>query len=160
MLNTPGPSASLGSGQSHPCAPSENGPRGLQRAHMRLRQYLAPPPPTEADEGGPGRLLWSNCWSPAAGDVIGVHEADAKRRQKYERGNTWVAPKGATPMFTDFPVFLVPPTSPSSRLWRSDRLPQEGDQNTEYSWLSPFYGLVKALFIRIFLHIFWIWKVS
>ena len=42
--------------------------------------------------------------------------------QKDKNRNTRVAPKGATPVFLNFPEFLVFLTFHSSGFWRSDRL--------------------------------------
>ena len=39
-------------------------------------------------------------------------ESRAEPRQKDESGNTRVAPKGATPVFPSFPVFIVPQLDP------------------------------------------------
>ena len=45
-----------------------------------------------------------------------------------ESENSRVVPKGATPMFPSFPIFLGLPIRPSSGFQWSDRLPSEGAQ--------------------------------
>ena len=66
----------------------------------------------------------------------------AEPRQKDEIGNTQVAPKGATPVFPAFPVFLVPPLSPLPGFDGLTIFRKRGNKNTGYAWLSPCYILV------------------
>ena len=67
----------------------------------------------------------------------------AKPRQKDESGNIWVAPKGATPMFPDFPIFLNPWIDPRPVFDDMTVFHQRGTKNIGYAWLGPCYGLVK-----------------
>ena len=88
----------------------------------------------------------------AEGGVTGFHNADAwvdpnfasraDPRQNDKSGNTQVAPKGATPMFPTFPVFLVPRIDPLLVLDVLTVFSQRGTKNTDYTCLSPCYGLV------------------
>ena len=58
-------------------------------------------------------------------------------RRKDEGGKFRVASKDATPVFLDFPVFLVPRLSPLMGLDVLIVLRQRGTKNTGYAWLSP-----------------------
>ena len=61
----------------------------------------------------------------------------AELRQKDESGNTQVVPKGATPVFPSFPVFLVPQISSLPGFDGLTVFRQRGTKNTGYAWLSP-----------------------
>ena len=81
------------------------------------------------------------------GGVTGVHKSDAwvdtdfairaKARRKYNSGNTQVVPKGATPMFPTFPIFLVPRLDPLPVFDSLTIFHHRGTKNTGYAWLSP-----------------------
>ena len=70
-------------------------------------------------ESPPGSTRLMPGWNPIYRDEL---------RWKNESGNTWVAPKGDTPVFPDFSIFLVSLTFPSSVFWLSDHLLSEVDQ--------------------------------
>ena len=118
MSGSPVPSASPGSGPSHPQELSGNVPRGLWRAQLGSRRSPEPLPPTEAAAGGwgqvdyvspmgefrplaalPGSMMLMPGWNP-------ILRSNPSRKD--EIGNTRVAPKGATPVFLAFPIFLFP----------------------------------------------------
>ena len=63
-------------------------------------------------------------------------------KKKEESGNTRVAPKGATPMFPTFPVFLVPQLNTIPVLGGLIVFCPKGTINTGYALLSPCYSLV------------------
>ena len=61
----------------------------------------------------------------------------SKPRRKDESVNTRVSPKGATPVFLPFPVFLVPRLDPIPVFDGLAVFSQRGTKNTGYTWLSP-----------------------
>ena len=63
-------------------------------------------------------------------------------RQKDKSGNTQVAPISATPVFPDFPVFLVSRISPPPGFDGLNVFRQRGTKNIGYAWLSLCYGVV------------------
>ena len=58
-------------------------------------------------------------------------------RLKNKNGNTLVAPKGATPVFLHFPVFLVPQLDPLPVFDGLAVFRQRRTKNTDYAWISP-----------------------
>ena len=66
----------------------------------------------------------------------------AETRQKDESGNTRVAPKGATPGFPAFPVFLVPLLSPLPGFDCVTVFCQRRTKNRGCAWFIPCYSLV------------------
>ena len=62
--------------------------------------------------------------------------------RKDESGSPGVAPKGATPMFLSFPVFLGLPTWTSYGFQGSDHIPSEVTQKYRLCLAQPSYGLV------------------
>ena len=66
----------------------------------------------------------------------------AEPRQKDEIGNTWVVPKGATPVFPAFPVFLIPRLDPLPVFDGLTIFRKRVTKNTGYACLIPCCGLV------------------
>ena len=76
------------------------------------------------------------------GPILQAEPSRAEPRRNDESGNTRVAPKGATPVFSDFPVFLVPRLDPLPVFDGLTIFRQRGTKNTGYAWLIPHYSLV------------------
>ena len=151
MSGSPCPSASPMKGPPHPCRLSENGPRESQRARSGSLRSPKLPPPTEVaagrgestisvrleKSGGRRRHRGPQGWC-----LGGTPISRAEPRRKDDSRNPRVEPKGATPVFPDFPVFLVPRLSLLPGFDGLAVFRQRGTKNTGYAWLRPCYGLV------------------
>ena len=72
-----------------------------------------------------------------SGGTVGRFCEQSRAEAKGKNGNTRVAPKGATPVFPAFPVFLVPQLDPLPVFDSLTIFHQTGTKNTGYVWLSP-----------------------
>ena len=80
---------------------------------------------------------WTQC--PRGWCLGGTPILQAEPRRKDESGNTRVAPKGATPVYPAFPVFLVPQIFPLPGFDGLTVFRQRGTKNIGFAWLSPCY---------------------
>ena len=123
---------------------------------MESSDGIAPVPRASATNRGgrkgPGLTMaigWADKgWRPAAllgpqGLCLGgTPILRGNQRRKDESGTTRGAPKGATPVFPDIPVFLVPQISLLPGFDNLTVFCLRGTKNTDYALLRPFYGLV------------------
>ena len=94
------------------------------------------------NQSPPGDYFYVKVWD--SGPIL-----RADLRQKDESGNTLLVSKFATPVFPDFPIFLVPQLAPLLGLGGLTIFCQSGTKNIGYAWISCFYGLVTQLFQNI-----------
>ena len=90
----------------------------------------------------PGYYRYVKWWD--GGPIL---QADPRRKDK--SGNTGVAPKGTTPVFPDFPVFLVSRISPLPGFNSLVVFHQRGTKNTGCVCLRPCYLLVTRPHVRL-----------
>ena len=78
----------------------------------------------------PGNYFCDKWWD--GGQIL-----QANPRRKDESGNTRVAPKGAIPVFTAFPVLFVSRIDPLLVFDGLTVFRQRGTKTIGYAWLSP-----------------------